>query len=60
MMGQLDTRAIIIDSEGRWKPKPEEKKDDTPASKSSTPVANNRARTTSAPVSRTSEVIELD
>lgn len=64
MMGQLDTRAIIIDSEGKWKPKPEEKKDDPPASKSSSPVDNNRARTTSAPVSqaptRTSEVIELD
>ncbi|EKG18479.1 Zinc finger MIZ-type protein [Macrophomina phaseolina MS6] len=64
MIGQLDTRAIVVDSEGKWKPKPEEKSDDPPTSHSSTPVDNDRTRTTSAPAphlpSRTPEVIELD
>lgn len=68
-LGLSDTRAIIVDSDGNWKHKPEDKQDDARASQgrtshSSTPVDSKRARVPSTPAAQdpppTSEVIELD
>lgn len=62
-MDQLNTRAIIVDSDGKWRPKPEEKKDDSRGSHSATPVAPKRT-STATPVShlpsRSPRVIELE
>ncbi|KAL1631186.1 hypothetical protein SLS56_004433 [Neofusicoccum ribis] len=63
-MGQSNTRAIIVDSDGKWRPKPEDKQDDSRTSHSSTPVDNSKAPSAPTPSSHLPseppEVIELE